>query len=134
MQEQEHVTGGHRGARIHLRCASPRRIEDAYVRTCGENGAAGIAAAAVDRDDFGVAKGVDGALETGERHRQCALLVENDRNWVTITEDPQEIIDALYRRKGGARSLQRISLALLEQAARADEKIADAFYTVERLA
>src|SRR4030095_10010410 len=77
MQEQEHVTGGHRGARIHLRCASPRRIEDAYVRTCGEDGATGIAAAAVDRDDFGVTKGVDGALETSECHRQRTLLVEN---------------------------------------------------------
>lgn len=63
-----------------------------------------------------------------------ALLVENDRNWVTITDDPREVIDALYRRKGGARSLQKISLALLEQASRADEKIANAFYTVERLA
>jgi hypothetical protein len=71
---------------------------------------------------------------TAAGYNITALLVENDRSWVTISEDPQEIIDALYRRKGGARSLQRISLSLLEQASRADEKISEAFYAVEHLA
>lgn len=71
---------------------------------------------------------------TADGHNITALLVENDRSWVTITDDPREVIDALYRRKGGARSLQRISLALLEQASRADDKISSAFYTTERLA
>lgn len=70
---------------------------------------------------------------TAHGYNITALLVENDRNWVTITEEPREVIEALYRRKGGARSLQRISISLLEQAARADEKISAAFYSVEHL-
>jgi len=61
-----------------------------------------------------------------------SLLVETDRHWVSITTDPTQIVDALYRRKDGARHLPRLSLDLLEQASRVDEKIADAF-RVERL-
>lgn len=61
-----------------------------------------------------------------------ALLVEHDRHWVTISDDAEHIIDALYRRKEGARHLPRLSLELLDQAARVDEAIAEAF-RVERI-
>jgi len=61
-----------------------------------------------------------------------ALLVEHNRHWVTITEEPMQIVDALYRRKDGARHLPRLSLDLLDQAARVDDRIGDAF-RVERL-
>lgn len=43
------------------------------------------------------------------------LLVEEDRYWSIITEEPAEIVDALYRRREGSRYLPRISLDLLEQ-------------------
>lgn len=61
-----------------------------------------------------------------------ALLVENDRHWVIISEEPEQIMDALYRRKGGARSLPRLSLDLLETVARVDQAIADV-YRIERI-
>lgn len=61
-----------------------------------------------------------------------ALLVEHNRHWVTISEDPNHIIDALYRRKEGARHLPRLSLELLDSAARVDEAISEAF-RVERI-
>jgi hypothetical protein len=61
-----------------------------------------------------------------------ALLVESDRYWATISEEPQQIIEALYRRKDGARSLQRLSLELLEQVAQVDPNVADA-YRVEHI-
>lgn len=61
-----------------------------------------------------------------------ALLVENDRYWATTSENPDRIVDALFRRKEGARHLPRLSIELLEQAARVDSKIAEAF-RIERI-
>jgi hypothetical protein len=61
-----------------------------------------------------------------------ALLIEHDRHWVTITEDPIHVVDALYRKRDGARHLPRLILELLDQAARVDDSIAEAF-RVERL-
>lgn len=61
-----------------------------------------------------------------------ALLVEHDRHWVTITENPSDVVDALYRKRSGARHLPRLSLELLDQAARVDEALASAF-RVERI-
>jgi hypothetical protein len=69
---------------------------------------------------------------TGGRVDPTALLVEHNRHWVTISEDPQHIVDALYRRKEGARHLPRLSLDLLDQAARVDPAISEAF-RVERI-
>jgi hypothetical protein len=51
------------------------------------------------------------------------LLVETDRYWATIAEDPAQIVDALYRRKNGARSMPRVSLDLLGVASEVDDKI-----------
>lgn len=62
-----------------------------------------------------------------------SVLVESDRNWVLVTENPDDVVEALYRRKGGAKSLPRLSIDLLERAAAVDERIAVA-YRVEHLA
>ena len=60
------------------------------------------------------------------------LLVEEDRFWAIIAEEPDQIVEALYRKKQGSRQLPRISLDLLEQAAKEDPAIGDA-YLVEKI-
>jgi hypothetical protein len=55
------------------------------------------------------------------------LLVETNRYWATVADNPAEIVDALYRRKNGARSMPRMSLDLLDEAGRVDPSILDAF-------
>jgi hypothetical protein len=55
------------------------------------------------------------------------LLVETNRYWAIIAEDPSQIVDALYRRKAGARSMPRMSLDLLDEAGATDHAILDAF-------
>lgn len=67
-----------------------------------------------------------------QKYNLPALLVEADRHWVIVSENPDQIVDALYRRKSGARSLPRLSLDLLEQVARVDEGVTNA-YRVERI-
>ena len=56
-----------------------------------------------------------------------SLLVEANRYWAIIAEDPAQIVDSLYRRKNGARSMPRMSLDLLDEAGRADPAILDSF-------
>lgn len=48
------------------------------------------------------------------------LLVELDRYWATIAEDPQQIIEALYRKRDGVRHMPRISIELLEKLGNVD--------------
>ena len=55
------------------------------------------------------------------------LLVETNRYWVTIAQEPEQIVEALYRRKNGARSMQRMSLDLLDAAGAVDPAIAGAY-------
>jgi hypothetical protein len=55
------------------------------------------------------------------------LLVEEDRYWSTIAEDPAMVVEALYRKKGGVRNMPRISLDLLEAAGAIDQRIKDAY-------
>lgn len=55
------------------------------------------------------------------------LLVETNRHWAIISENPAEIVDALYRRKNGARSMPRMSLDLLDEAGKTDPAILDSF-------
>lgn len=55
------------------------------------------------------------------------LLVEANRYWAIIAEDPAQIVDSLYRRKNGARSMPRMSLDLLDEAGRNDPAILDSF-------
>ena len=66
------------------------------------------------------------------RYDLTALLVEADRHWVIVSTEADQIIDALYRKKSGARSLPRLSLDLLDQVARVDDRIGGAF-RVERI-
>ena len=68
-----------------------------------------------------------------KEHDMTALLIERDRHWVTTSDDPNNIIDELYRRRGNARHLPRLSIDLLEQASRVDDQIKNAFL-VEHLA
>lgn len=58
------------------------------------------------------------------------LLVEADRHWALVSETPDEIVESLYRRKGGARSLPRMSIDLLEEASAASPELSHA-YSVE---
>jgi len=55
------------------------------------------------------------------------LLVEANRYWAIIAEDPAQIVDSLYRRKNGARSMPRMSLDLLDEAGRNDPAILESF-------
>ena len=48
------------------------------------------------------------------------LLVEADRYWATISEDPSHIVDALHRKREGSRHLTRLALDLLDRVALAD--------------
>lgn len=43
------------------------------------------------------------------------LLIEENRYWATITKKPEEILEALERRRDGIRTLPRIGMDLLEQ-------------------
>jgi hypothetical protein len=60
------------------------------------------------------------------------LLVEKDRHWALIADDPGQVVDALYRRKDGARHLPRLSIELLDGVIREDEALANC-YRVERI-
>ncbi len=55
------------------------------------------------------------------------LLIEANRYWALISEDPAQIVDSLYRRKDGARSMPRMSLDLLDEASRNDPAILESF-------
>lgn len=68
----------------------------------------------------------------GDTYDLTTLLVETDRHFVVIAEDPAQIVDALYRRKSGARHLPQLSLQLLDQAMKHDDQLAES-YSVERL-
>lgn len=67
-----------------------------------------------------------------EVYDMTSLLVEADRHWALIAEDPGQVIDALYRRKNGARHLPRLSIELLDHVVREDEGLASS-YRVERI-
>ncbi|MGB5244470.1 MAG: hypothetical protein WBN50_12685 [Lutimonas sp.] len=56
-----------------------------------------------------------------------ALVVEENRYWATVAEDPADIVDSLYRRKDGTKTLQRMSVDLLEQASAKDDGIRKAY-------
>jgi hypothetical protein len=49
----------------------------------------------------------------GEEYDFPSLLVEADRYWATVSDDPEVIIDALWRKREGYRRLPRISQELL---------------------
>lgn len=60
------------------------------------------------------------------------LLVEEDRYWATITEDPHAVVEALYRKKGLARHLTRSAIDLLQSAGTVDPAV-EAAWRVEHI-
>lgn len=61
------------------------------------------------------------------------IFPEKDRTWAQVSEDPEPVLDALYKYdQGGARYLTNVAQRLLEQAANQDEKI-DRIYRVEMI-
>ena len=58
-----------------------------------------------------------------EEYDFTELLIEADRYWATIAEDPAKIVDALYRKRDGERHMPRISLDLLAAAGELDEDL-----------
>lgn len=67
-----------------------------------------------------------------EQYDFTQLLVEEDRYWATITSNPDKIVDALYRKRDGARHLPRVSLELLLAAEAYDDALA-ASWRIERI-
>jgi hypothetical protein len=61
------------------------------------------------------------------------IFPEKHRNWAQVSEDPEAVLEALYKYdNGGARYLTNVAQRLLEQAAEADEKI-ESVYRVEMI-
>ena len=67
-----------------------------------------------------------------EEYDFTQLLSEEDRFWAVIADQPDRVVEALYRKKEGSRYLPRISLDLLEQAAAVDPLLGDA-YLIEKI-
>lgn len=55
------------------------------------------------------------APPVGEEYDFTSLLVEEDRYWATISTEPEDIIEALWRKREGYRRLPRISEDLLSK-------------------
>jgi hypothetical protein len=61
------------------------------------------------------------------------VFPEKDRTWAQVSEDPEPVLDALYKYdSGGARYLTNVAQRLLEQAAKVDEKI-ESIYRIEMI-
>lgn len=67
-----------------------------------------------------------------EEYDFTSLLVESNRYWATVVNEPEKIVEALYRRRQGARHLPRIGLDLLEQVTESDPSFGD-FWRVEHV-
>jgi len=66
--------------------------------------------------------------------RMPIIFPEQDRTWAQVSEDPEPVLDALYKYdpEGGARYLTKVAQRLLEQAAEKDVQI-DRVYRVEQI-
>jgi len=62
-----------------------------------------------------------------EEYDFTRLLVENNRYWATVVDDPEKIVEALYRRRKGTRHMPRIGLDLLEQVSLKDPSFGDSW-------
>lgn len=61
------------------------------------------------------------------------VFPEKDRTWAQVSEDPEPVLEALYKYdQGGARYLTNVAQRLLEQASALDERI-DAIYRIEMI-
>jgi hypothetical protein len=62
-----------------------------------------------------------------EEYDFTALLVEEDRYWAFQTREPEDIVEALYRKRAGSRHLPRIGIDLLEQVSQSYPAFGDAW-------
>lgn len=61
------------------------------------------------------------------------VFPEKYRNWAQVSDDPEAVLEALYKYdNGGARYLTNVAQRLLEQASEIDQKI-DSIYRVEMI-
>lgn len=61
------------------------------------------------------------------------VFPEKNRTWAQVSEDPDAVLEALYKYdQGGARYLTHVAQRLLEEASKNDSKI-DAVYRVETI-
>lgn len=61
------------------------------------------------------------------------VFPEKHRHWALVSEEPDAVLEALYKYDdGGARYLTNVALRLMEQASEADEKLAS-IYRVEMI-
>ena len=61
------------------------------------------------------------------------VFPEKNRTWAQVSEDPEAVLEALYKYdQGGARYLTHVAQRLLEEAAKHDDKI-DNIYRVETI-
>jgi hypothetical protein len=61
------------------------------------------------------------------------VFLEKNRTWAQVSEDPEPVLEALYKYdQGGARYLTHVAQRLLEDASKNDIKI-DAIYKVETI-
>lgn len=98
-------------ARYSLNEASRSELDSAAV-LCGDQ-----------RDSCPVACQPDDSIDL--------VFPEKYRYWAQVSEDPQAVLEALYKYdQGGARYLTKVAQRLLEQAADADQKI-EKMYRVE---
>lgn len=78
----------------------------------------------------------DGAIPCEECYPSRNLPMvfpEKDRTWAQVSEDPEAVLEALYKYdQGGARYLTNVAQRLLEQASSIDEKI-DSIYRIEMI-
>ena len=61
------------------------------------------------------------------------VFPEKNRTWAQVSEDPEAVLEALYKYdQGGARYLTHVAQRLLEAASKHDDKI-DAVYRIETI-
>jgi len=61
------------------------------------------------------------------------IFPEKNRTWAQVSEDPEAVLEALYKYdQGGARYLTHVAQRLLESASKNDDKI-DLIYRVETI-
>lgn len=61
------------------------------------------------------------------------VFPEKNRTWAQVSEDPEAVLEALYKYdQGGARYLTNVAQRLLEQASKNDQKI-ESIYRVETI-
>jgi hypothetical protein len=61
------------------------------------------------------------------------IFPEKDRTWAQVSEDPEAVLEALYKYdQGGARYLTNVAQRLLEQASNVDDNI-ERVYRIEMI-